>query len=152
MKEKRLLKLHDYSTKINEDNFLSLLERDPSAVMIDLGCGDGNFTIKCAKEVGTNKLWSVEIVEEYVRKAGEKGIRVIKADLNTKLPVESDFFDVVVSNQLIEHLIDTYVFVKEIYRILKYKGYAIISTENLSSWHNIYALLLGYRLFSLDYS
>ena len=32
--------------------------------------------------------------------------------------------------------------------IIKPNGYAIISTENLASWHNIFALLLGQQAFS----
>jgi hypothetical protein len=41
--------------------------------------------------------------------------------------------------------------VSEIYRILKPHGYAVVSTENLSSMDNIFALLLGYAPFSMDY-
>ena len=44
---------------------------------------------------------------------------------------------------MIEHLYNSDVFVSEIYRILKKGGYAIIGTENLASWHNIFALIFG---------
>ena len=40
------------------------------------------------------------------------------------------------------------LFVEEIHRILKPRGYAVISTENLASWHNIFALLVGQQAFS----
>lgn len=40
-------------------------------------------------------------------------------------------------------------FASEIYRILKPGGSAIISTENGSSWHNIFASILGWQIFSL---
>jgi hypothetical protein len=42
-------------------------------------------------------------------------------------------------------------FIEETFRILKGGGYAIISTENLSSWDNIAALLFGYTPFSMEF-
>jgi len=38
-----------------------------------------------------------------------------------------------------------------VYRILKPGGYAVISTENLASWDNILALILGYTPFSMEF-
>ena len=76
-------------------------------------------------------------------KARAKGIKVHRSDLNEKLPFEDDTFDVVHANQLIEHLSDTDMFIKEVYRILKASGYLIISTPNLASFHNIICLLFG---------
>jgi SAM-dependent methyltransferase len=147
-----LLRLFFNSSGINEDNFLSLLERNSSASLIDLGCGEGDFTMKCVKQIGTNDVWGVEIDEELAKEARRKGIKTVSADLNEKLPLESNSFDVILSNQVLEHLINSDLFVKEIYRLLRPYGYAVVSTENLSSWHNIFALALGYRPFSLDYS
>jgi len=36
----------------------------------------------------------------------------------------------------------------EVYRVCKKMGYIIISTENLSSFDNLFALFLGYQAFS----
>ena len=63
--------------------------------------------------------------------------------MNEPLPYDAESFDVVHSNQVIEHLEKTDVFVKEIHRVLKPTGYAIVSTNNLASWHNVFSLLLG---------
>ncbi|MFN2442232.1 MAG: hypothetical protein ABR517_06065, partial [Thermoanaerobaculia bacterium] len=41
------------------------------------------------------------------------------------------------------------LFVSEIRRVLKPNGVAVISTENGSSWHNIFAAVLGWQIFSL---
>ena len=57
--------------------------------------------------------------------------------------------DQLVSNQVIEHLYDTDLFVAENARIAKPGGLVIVSTENASSWHNIGALVLGWQAFSL---
>ena len=69
---------------------------------------------------------------------------------NDRLPYDDESFDVVCSNQVIEHLARTDNFVSEILRVLRPGGYAVTSTENLASWHNIAALALGWQPFSLS--
>lgn len=65
-----------------------------------------------------------------------------ECDLNTdKWPYHDNEFDVVVSNQVLEHMCNTDHFFEEVHRILKPGGYGIISTPNLSSIHNILQLL-----------
>lgn len=152
MLKRFVLRLFDYSYRINEDNFLHLLERNASAKLLDLGCSSGEFTLKCARRVGTRDAWGIEAIEERASEAGGRGIKVVRADLNQRLQLEDNSFDVITANQVIEHLINCDIFVEEIHRILKPSGYAVVSTENLSAWHNILALLLGYRPFSVQYS
>ncbi len=93
-------------------------------------------------------MYGLDVVEEKLCKAQQRGIKIIRSDLNKELPIKNDFFDVIISNQVIEHLIDVDLFVEEIHRVLKPGGYAVISTENLASWHNIFALLFGQQAFS----
>lgn len=133
----------------NLKNILSCLEEQPDARLLDLGCDDGKWTSRLGEAAGTSQLYGVEIVEERRALAGELGIDTIPANLNQQLPYEDSYFDIVHANQVIEHLSNTDLFVAEIFRVLKPNGYMIISTENLASWHNIFALILGYMPFSL---
>lgn len=71
--------------------------------------------------------------------------------MNNTLPLGDSSFTVVVSDQVIEHLLYPVNFMKEVYRILKPGAYAVISTENLASWDNIGALLFGYTPFSMQF-
>ncbi len=135
----------------NRANFLNLLESDPSAKLLDLGCGAGEFTARCALTIGTKNVHGVELDDGNISEAESKGIKCTKTDLNNRLPIDSNCFDVVTSNQVIEHLVNCDIFIEEIHRVLKPGGYAVVSTENLSSWHNIFALVLGYRPFSQYY-
>jgi len=119
---------------------------------IDLGCGNGRFTLKCARKLRSDIVLGVDLDKKDAYDAKNAGIDTIRCDLNSSLPFKDDSFNVVLSNQVIEHLDNVDLFVEEICRILVKGGYAIISTENLSSWHNVFALVLGYRPFSQDYS
>ena len=61
-------------------------------------------------------------------------IKVIKHDLNEfPYPFDDNTFDVVISNQVIEHLIYPVRFLKEVYRMPKPGGYTVISTKNLQA-------------------
>lgn len=131
------------SADIDQKNILSLLEFNPSARLLDLGCGNGAWTKKIAAKIGTKNITAVDITP--------RSQKVIKADLNHKFPFPNNSFDVISANQIIEHINNTDSFLHELKRVLKPNGYAIISTENLSSWHNIFALLLGWLPPSLDH-
>jgi SAM-dependent methyltransferase len=119
------------------------------ASLVDLGCDDGSLTLRLASRVGAESIHCVEIVEERAQIAERRGVHVIRADLNSPLPLGDGMFDVACSNQVIEHLHDTDLFVSEVFRILRPGGYAVVSTENLASWHNIVSLLFGWQPFSL---
>jgi SAM-dependent methyltransferase len=144
-----LIFLHNQASSLNLQHIDDLLEKNPKAKLLDLGCDNGSVTLRFAKKVKTKQLYGVEIVEERIKIAKKNGLKIQKYDLEKKLGYKDNEFDVVVSNQVIEHLRDTDTFMSEIYRILKPGGYVIISTENASAWENIFASVMGWQIFSL---
>lgn len=149
MLNKYFEKLIVRSSAKNIKNIISFAENNTGANLLDLGCDDGYLTERLSGAIGCNSRYGVEISPERSAMAEQKGIKIYNTDLNSKLPFESNFFDVVLSNQVVEHLYNTDLFLSEILRVLRPGGYAIISTENLSSWHNIFALVLGFQPFSM---
>ena len=117
--------------------------------LCDLGCGDGIVTKRFARAAGTSKVSVVETWQPHVEAAEAQGFSVTRDDLNSALSLRSESFDIVVSNQVIEHLYDTERFVSEGVRLLKPGGTFVVSTENPASWHNIAALAIGWQPFSL---
>jgi SAM-dependent methyltransferase len=91
----------------------------------------------------------VELVPEPGEQAAARGYDVRAADLEEPWPFADDRFDVVHANQVIEHVKRLDHFVSETRRVLRPGGLAVVCTENLSSWHNVAALVLGYMPFSL---
>jgi methionine biosynthesis protein MetW len=120
----------------------------PVERIIDLGCGDGRNTLEALDGIAYSELWGLEVHQPSCEQARKRGIRAVHGDLNERLPFGDDFFDVVMANQVFEHLSNTDGFLSEAYRILRRGGLAIVSTENMASWHNIVALLFGWQPFS----
>ncbi len=127
----------------NRKALLSICDRDSARRLLDCGCGDGEFTLELGKRIGAGELHAFEIADEYRQQAERRGISVCPADLNEPLPADDESFDVVCANQVIEHLHHTDLFIKEVWRILKPGGCALIGTPNLAAWHNIAFLLMG---------
>lgn len=123
--------------------------RSGLAVMLDIGCDDGAWSMTVARAVNAQRVEGIELVADAAAAARAKGMTVHEADLNRPLPLPSDTFDLVHSNQVIEHVNDVDAFVAEVFRVLRPGGWAVISTENGSSWHNIFAAVLGWQIFSL---
>jgi methionine biosynthesis protein MetW len=131
---------------------LALFENDPEARLLDLGCGDGEFTMRVAGKIGTRFIFGIEGDRENVASAEKKGITCRQADLEENFPFEDNSFDVVCANQIIEHLSNTDGFIREVRRVLRPGGYAVISTPNLAAWHSIIFLLIGWQPHLADIS
>ncbi len=147
----RAAAMFEAAAELNIQNIeRSLSEVAPVGTLLDLGCDDGELTHRFAEAAEATDVIGVEVVEERAALARQRGVDARVASLNEPLPFADESIDVVVSNQVIEHLSDTDAFVSEIRRVLRPQGRAIVSTENLASWHNIASLLLGWQPFSLS--
>jgi len=91
----------------------------------------------------------IEIVPERAALARARGFEVRGGDLEERWPFEDASADVVHANQVIEHVKRLDHFVGEVRRVLVPGGVAVVCTENLASWHNVAALVLGLMPFSL---
>lgn len=106
---------------------------------VDLGCGAGEFSQTIKRLV--KNLTCVDFSAKYVDRLNRIGLKAIQANLNQPLKIKSSQFDLAVSLEVIEHLTNHELFLREIHRILKPNGWLIISTPNIAWW--------GYRLFAL---
>lgn len=124
---------------------------DSSARLLDVGCDNGAWTDQLRRRLGVSEacVHGLEIVPARAELARARGFDVRVGDLDQSWPFEDESFDVVHANQVIEHVMRLDHFVQETKRTLRPQGVAIVCTENLASWHNIFALGLGYQPFSL---
>ena len=129
----------------NRRAILRALPMDCGGDVLDLGTHDGAFTVRVGERTNADNLHGVEFIAAHAEVARRRGVQVVEADLEDGLPFENASFDVVTANQVIEHLRGTDLFLSEIRRVLRPGGLATISTNNLSSWHNVIALALGFQ-------
>jgi SAM-dependent methyltransferase len=128
----------------NRENMLRLMTKNPGKIL-DLGCAAGDLVVQAGVRSGSSQLYGIELDCEACQYAEAQGVKTCCADLNLPLPLKDESFDIVISNQVIEHLHKTDQFIKETYRVLKPGGTAIVSTPNLAALYHIISLILGWQ-------
>ena len=97
--------------------------------VLDLGCGTGRHSISLA-EAGADVTavdFSPGMLAEARKKPGAEKVRFVVHDLHLPLPMADESFDRVVSGLVLEHLQDLQNFFREIHRVLKPGGRAVVS-------------------------
>jgi SAM-dependent methyltransferase len=116
--------------------------RDPT--LLDVGCWDGDFSSRCGAALGAGRILGVEVYEGPAKQAEGRGLEVARVDLEAgRLPWEDESADVVVCNQVLEHLKNVWLPMSEMHRVLRRGGHAVLSVPNLASLHNRALLALG---------
>lgn len=103
--------------------------------MLDAGCGDGINLIGISKKAKENK-WNLELTGvDYnpirVTRASEQGLsfRIQKSSLYS-LPFETESFDVILCNHVLEHIPDLSIAMSDLYRVMKTGGLFIAGVPN----------------------
>jgi SAM-dependent methyltransferase len=140
-----LSQIYARAAEDNKAAIRQLMLPAPDGTFVDVGCADGSDSVKLGEYINAREVIGLELADQFVAAARERGIDVRQVDLTEQWPLDDASVDALHSNQVIEHLAATDHFMREIRRVLKPNGYAVVSTNNLSSWHNIAALLLGWQ-------
>jgi SAM-dependent methyltransferase len=133
------------ASRENKRAITRLMEPRPGCTLLDVGCAGGVDTVELARHVGAARMIGLELADQFLEEARGRGVEVHRADITEPWPLADGSVDVVHSNQVIEHLAHTDHFMREIRRVLREDGYAVVSTNNLASWHNVLALVVGWQ-------
>jgi len=102
----------------------------PEPKILDMGCGDGRLA-SFWKEVTGAELHGLDLSPRAVMNARNRYPFVNYLEGNaTDSPYEDETFDLIVSQELIEHIENQRAFIAECGRILKRNGYLILTTPN----------------------
>lgn len=105
--------------------------------MLEVGCYPGHSTEYYLKNLSVAKFYAVDYSEELLGRARLMGVDAHACDLEKdKLPFKDNFFDLVVANQVFEHLKNIFSPLSEMHRVLKPGGVLVFSVPNLASFHS----------------
>jgi len=116
-------------------NLLTPHLRD-GADILDVGCAVGGF-LDFLDQHGSFKLHGVDMTETYVNRAREKGFNVAMGDAE-RLPFSDRQFDVLVVEQVLEHLVHPAYAFQEASRVLKANGVLCIGVPDASRYNELY--------------
>lgn len=114
--------------------------------LLDVGCGDGSRTIRLSKHftISADHTYGLDSDSQRVILCGKIMINAIVTDIESGiLPYRDQKFDLVICNQVFEHLKNYRGVFEDVIRVTKPGGYIIVGIPNLAHLINRLFLLLG---------
>lgn len=112
-----------------------------SKKILDIGCGEGNFgaLLKSERQV---EVWGVEYEKAHASVASSKLDKVLWGDIDLLLEqLPDNYFDAIICNDVLEHLLDPYKLLEKIKSKLVNGGVVISSIPNIRYFRNFFDLL-----------
>jgi len=138
---------HEWESHI--DNIFRIFDKNLKGYspnnIFDVGCGYGYRTVRIAEYFGIDmsNVYGVDNDEERITSC-QNVFNAHKVDLEFEsIPHDDDIFDLVICNQVLEHLKNYNNVIDELIRVTKTKGYILIGIPNLSHLINRIYLLFG---------
>lgn len=142
----------DKSLNYGRHNIKSFLEQSGQFdSILDLGAGRGQ-DLSIANDVNRDAArHAVEAYQPYVEELRSQGVQVYPMNIEIdSLPFHDESMDVIMCNQLLEHVKEVYWIFHEISRVLRIGGKIILGVPNLASLHNRILLALGKQPTSIQ--
>ncbi|MEO0272290.1 MAG: class I SAM-dependent methyltransferase [candidate division WOR-3 bacterium] len=107
-----------------------------NARILDVGCAMGGF-LDYLKENGFNEVYGIEPVVAYVDRAS-KNVNNVKVGSAESVPFDDEYFDVLIMDQVLEHLYEPRKAFREAKRVLKKGGYLFIGVPDAARYRETY--------------
>lgn len=117
--------------------------------LLDIGCWEGEATERYARRFGAHPC-GIEVFPGPAARARARGVAVVRLDLERdRFPWGDATMDLVIANQVFEHLKNVWLPMSEAFRVLRPGGHLVFSVPNLASLHNRAMLALGVQPSSI---
>tara|TARA_R110002073_G_scaffold8207_5_gene45866 strand:- start:78635 stop:79294 length:660 start_codon:yes stop_codon:yes gene_type:complete len=108
--------------------------------ILEVGCGEGNFSAQLVSD--DNEIWAIEPNKNSASKAAEKLSKVLEGTIEEKVDeVPDGYFDVIIMNDVIEHLLEPWDDIQRLKSKLKDGGVFISSIPNVRYAKNLFNML-----------
>lgn len=135
-----VLSTHSWRTAQNSAPHL-LPYIKPDMKILDVGCGPGSISIDLAKLVPTGHVTGVEYVSDplegarkLAQEAGVSNITFKTGDIHA-LPFEDSSFDIVHAHQVLQHIGDPILALREMKRVAKVGGMVVCRESASMTWY-----------------
>lgn len=135
----RLEEIEEYY-RYERSNLARLILPPTYAKVLEVGCGAGAFSVHYAPSA---ECWGVEPYEVAAQIARDKFFKVLNGlyrDVEGDIP--DGYFDLVVCNDVIEHMPDADAFLKDIRQKMKPGGLLVGSIPNVRYYRNLFNLIV----------
>jgi len=132
-----------YFSGVRSD-YLSELDEDSSAWILEIGCGFGNTGAKALSEGKCGHYCAVELCEAAAEKAEQQISEVVCGNIeDIDLPWPDQTFDALILSEILEHLVDPWAVLRKARRLMKPYAAVFASTPNISYYRVVLMLLKG---------
>lgn len=105
-----------------------------SAVRIlEVGCGDGRFLERSARRLGSGEAWGVEYDSVAAEAAIGRGLDIICGSYPEAVETLQGTFDLVVFNDVLEHLVDPWTALERTKELLTGTSTVVVSLPNIAN-------------------
>ncbi len=116
---------------------------------LDVGCGEGTFALQIKNKLDA-EVWGIELMSEPGTEAKKHLDNVFVGPCENfvdELP--ENFFDVIYCNDVLEHLVDPYTFLKNLKSKLSSSGVIISSIPNIR-YHDAFKKIILQKKFEYE--
>ena len=126
------------------ENYLQTLSIASIDAALDIGAGHGDDLLLIRKHYPSAKLHAFEVYPPYQDQLTKHNIDVHSINIEHDVfPFPNQSIDVIIANQILEHVKEIFWIFHEASRILRVGGSFIIGVPNLASLHNRVLLAIG---------
>ncbi|BBP02843.1 SAM-dependent methyltransferase [Sulfuriferula plumbiphila] len=115
------------------DEMLAYIPSDATRTL-EIGCGAGIFSAQIKDSLGA-ETWGVEYQPEVAALAAQKLHRVLTGSIEDTMPeLPEHYFDCIIFNDVLEHLVDPYSVFVQVQSLLNKTGVVVASIPNIRHW------------------
>jgi ubiquinone/menaquinone biosynthesis C-methylase UbiE len=134
-----------------EKHIASFFKGETPKRILDVGGGAQSLPL-LRKTFGGAEIFTINIDKKALNEAKECGAKAFFCDAHDMGIFSKEYFDLIYSGEVLEHLFYPEKFLRESWRVLKKGGCMILDPPNLAAWHNRMLLLFGFMPSSYSVS